>query len=316
MSAKSPIISIIIPVYNSEKYLQDTLDSVLKQSFSDFEVICIDDGSTDKSNELLTKYESKDRRIHIITQKNQGVVCSKNNAVKHVRGEFICFLDSDDVIEEKFLEKSYNAIIAGQGDIVSCRVMLFGCENGEMYLHKPTKLNMSRGNCLVNTALLKKTLFDKSGGFDEAFSKGLEDYDLWLNMIYRQNAIFYRIPEFLFFYRIKPTDESRNATCAKTHSTALFNLLHKKYPQIVTYQKLYKFASFIFQIRHKPKKNKTIIRLLTLPIFSIRQTKMNKTSYYMFDLFPIWTQRVQQYKIDEIKKVKRMCKELNERSIV
>lgn len=291
MSAKSPIISVIIPIYNSEKYLKDTLDSVLKQSFTDFEIICIDDGSTDKSGEILAKYADKDNRIHIIRQKNQGVICARNNAVKHAGGEFIYFLDSDDMIDERLLEKSYNAIITGKGDIITCKVMTFGYENGKMYLPKPTKFNMSGDNCLVNAALLRKTLFDKSGGFDITFQKGLEDYDLWLNMIYRQNAVFYRIPEFLFFYRIKPINESRNATYAKTYKKELLKLLYKKYPKLILYKILYKFASFIFQIRHKPQQNKTIIRLLKLPIFSITH-KNNKIFHSLFGLIPVWIRKV------------------------
>ncbi len=310
---KSPKVTVIIPVYNAEKYLADTLRSILSQTFTNFEVICIDDGSTDKSADILSMYEKKDKRIKVVKQENKGVIVARNNAVKLAKGEFIYFLDSDDVIDERLLEKSYNAIIEGKGDIITCRVMTFGRENGEMYLPKPTKFNMARGNCLVNAALLRKSLFDKSGGFDMAFHMGLEDYDFWLNMIYRHNAVFYRIPEFLFYYRIKPKDESRNMLHASLHNKELLNFLRKKYPEMVTYKKLYKLMSFIFQIRHKPKKHKTVIRLFKLPIFSAKQKKNNKIYYSLFDLIPVCNRRVQQCKIDEIMKVEQVCKELNKR---
>ena len=265
---KVPLISIIMPVYNGEKYLKDALDSVLKQSFSDFEVICIDDGSTDKSHEILTNYATQESRIKIIHQKNKGVIEARNNGVKQAKGTFIYFLDSDDIIDEKLLEKSYNAITAGKGDIITCRVMIFGRENKEMPLQKPTKINMAHGNCLVNVALLRKSLFDKAGGFDRAFHEGLEDYDLWLNMIYRQKATFYRIPELLFYYRLKPDSESRNAQ-ARLHCEDLLKRLRAKYPEMLWYHKLYKLSTFFFQKRLK--KNKIIFRFLRIPLFFIKQ---------------------------------------------
>ena len=265
---KVPLISIIMPVYNGEKYLKDALDSVLKQSFSDFEVICIDDGSTDTSHEILTNYATQESRIKIIHQKNKGVIEARNNGVKQAKGTFIYFLDSDDIIDEKLLEKSYNAITAGKGDIITCRVMIFGRENKEMPLKKPTKINMARGNCLVNATLLRKSLFDKTGGFDRAFREGLEDYDLWCHMIYRQKASFYRIPELLFYYRLKPDSESRNAQ-ARLHCEDLIKRLWAKYPEMLWYRKLYKLSTFFFQKRLK--KNKIIFKFLKIPLFFIKQ---------------------------------------------
>ena len=176
----------------------------------DIEIICIDDGSTDNSAKILAKYAKKDNRIKIITQKNKGVIAARNNAIKQAQSEYIYTLDSDDIIDETTLAKSYKAITAGKADIITCRVWCFGEKNEEMCLPAPNKINMANQNCLVNAALFKKCLFDKSGGFDSTFNKGLEDYDFWLNMVYRQNATFYRIPEVLFFYRIKPINESRN----------------------------------------------------------------------------------------------------------
>ncbi|MFI3241776.1 MAG: glycosyltransferase, partial [Alphaproteobacteria bacterium] len=89
-------ISIIIPVYNVEKYLSQCLDSILNQTFNDWEAICVNDGSTDKSAEILTKYANKDSRIKVINQENYGVSSARNAAVKKITGEWTCFLDADD----------------------------------------------------------------------------------------------------------------------------------------------------------------------------------------------------------------------------
>lgn len=283
-----PIISVVIPCYNAEKYIAECLDSVLSQTFKDFEIICVDDGSTDNSATILAKYEKKDKRIKIITQKNRGVICARNDGVKQSQGEFLYFLDSDDIIDKTLLEKSYDAIVSGKGDIITCRVMTFGRENGEMLLPKPTKLNMSKGNCLVNAALLRRSLFNKSNGFDEAFQKGLEDYDFWLNMIYRQNAHFYRIPELLFYYRIKPIQESRNKQQMLSCNAELMDMLKIKYPEIQRYKRLNKIISNFFQIRVKP--TKTIIRILKLPLLSIK-CQSGKIVYALFGLIPIFAKR-------------------------
>ena len=99
-----PRVSIIIPVYKVEKYLPACLDSVLGQKFQDWEAICVNDGSPDKCGDILTKYAKKDKRIKVITQKNQGLSVARNNGLKQAKGDYILFLDSDDFIYPQLLE--------------------------------------------------------------------------------------------------------------------------------------------------------------------------------------------------------------------
>lgn len=97
--------SIIVPVYNTSKYLKKCLDSVINQTNRDFEVIVINDGSVDNSLEILNEYEKKDERIKVITTQNQGLSMARNEGVKHSKGKYLLFLDSDDYIERQLLEK-------------------------------------------------------------------------------------------------------------------------------------------------------------------------------------------------------------------
>ena len=99
-----PKVSIVIPVYKVEKYLSTCLDSVLKQTFQDWEAICVNDGSHDDCDKILAKYAKKDKRITVITQENQGLSMARNNGLKHATGEYILFLDSDDFIYPQLLE--------------------------------------------------------------------------------------------------------------------------------------------------------------------------------------------------------------------
>lgn len=226
-----PKISIIIPVYNTEKYIAETLDSVIKQTFTDWEAICIDDGSTDDSLNILKRYAKKDDRIKIITQKNLGVVSARNNAIAQAKSEYIYPLDSDDIITTDCLEKLYNAMISGKGDIITNRVMYFGRETHEFELHNPTIYNMLHQNCLVNAALFRKSDFDLVGGYDTEFNIALEDYDFWLNMVINHKKKIYRVPEILFYYRLKDKKEARNFQHRSEHAL-LQKKLEKKYPVI------------------------------------------------------------------------------------
>ena len=105
-----PKISVIVPVYNVEKYLLECVDSILAQTFTDFELILINDGSQDNSGAICDEYADKDSRIAVIHQENQGQAAARNNAIVIAKGEWITFVDSDDLIHPQMLEILFNAV--------------------------------------------------------------------------------------------------------------------------------------------------------------------------------------------------------------
>lgn len=115
-------VSVIIPVYNVEKYLRECLTSVCNQTFRDLEIICINDGATDNSLKILEEFALKDSRIHIITQINQGLSGARNTGLKTATGNYIAFIDSDDYVSENFIETLYNKAISEDADISACCV--------------------------------------------------------------------------------------------------------------------------------------------------------------------------------------------------
>lgn len=131
----APRISIIVPVYNPGKYLRECIDSILAQTFSDFELILIDDGSTDSSPAICDNYATRDSRIHVIHQPNSGVSAARNAGLDSARGEWISFIDSDDTINPKMLETLLNSAINEKADIVMCD-LYFEYENGERKEYK------------------------------------------------------------------------------------------------------------------------------------------------------------------------------------
>lgn len=115
----NPTVSVIIPVYKAEPYLHDCLESVLAQSFQDFEIICVNDGSPDKCGEILEQYAQKDNRFTIVTQSNQGISIARNQAMKLATGTYILFLDSDDFIHHQLLEMTVTLAQKNNADMVS-----------------------------------------------------------------------------------------------------------------------------------------------------------------------------------------------------
>lgn len=115
-----PCISIIIPVYNVERYLNRCIESVVNQTFKDIEIILVDDGSPDNSPQLCDEWSKKDNRIKVVHKKNEGLGLARNTGMQHATGEFIAFIDSDDYVDLKMYEILYKKALTHNADIVYC----------------------------------------------------------------------------------------------------------------------------------------------------------------------------------------------------
>ncbi len=114
----TPIVSVILPCYNGEKYLRQCVDSILNQTMADLELICVDDGSTDGTLEILRGYEAADGRVRVLEQSNAGAGAARNNGLRQARGEYLSFLDADDFFEPEMLRKAVDAAQQYQADYV------------------------------------------------------------------------------------------------------------------------------------------------------------------------------------------------------
>lgn len=124
-----PVLSIIVPVYNSEKYLSRCINSILRQTFMDFELILVDDGSTDHSGKIIDDYVSQDNRIIGLHQRNEGVGGARNNGISHAKGELVGFIDSDDYIEDTMYQKLVDVIYRENVDISASGICLKGFDS-------------------------------------------------------------------------------------------------------------------------------------------------------------------------------------------
>ncbi len=120
-----PIVSVIVPIYKVEKYICSCLDSIRSQTMKDIEIICVDDGSPDRCGLICDEYASVDHRIKVIHQKNQGLSAARNQGVAIAAGKYLCFVDSDDRIQNTMVEKLYQCMAANHADISSCRTVVF-----------------------------------------------------------------------------------------------------------------------------------------------------------------------------------------------
>lgn len=186
----NPMVSVLITVYNDESNIGNALDSILAQSYQDFEIVVVNDGSTDGTPEVLTKYQEKDKRIKIINQKNQGTANAANNGLKHCSGKYIARLDSDDTSyphrlqeEVSFLESNPHVGLVGGGcHIADITGRIIGTRN--IKPTNPYKTLINRCIFQQSDVMFRKDVLDKLPG-DIVYRgkfKGAEDYDLWLRI--------------------------------------------------------------------------------------------------------------------------------------
>ena len=143
-----PKVSVIIPVYNIEEYLSQCLDTVLNQTLKEIEIICVDDGSTDNSLDILINYAKRDKRMTILKQENLHSGVARNAGISVAKGNYLSFLDSDDFFELDMLEKMYNKIFEKNSDIIICRCKSIDLNNG--------KFDEKKFNNSLNLALIPK----------------------------------------------------------------------------------------------------------------------------------------------------------------
>jgi len=199
-----PKISVIIPVYNMEKYLNECLDSVINQTLKNIEIICVNDGSIDNSLKILKEYERKDKRIKIINQENKGVAIARNNAIDMSKGEFISFLDSDDkIINNNSLENLYYAA-------VNNNVLISGGNSYSYHKRKKLKLDYFQKEGFVNYSDFQKPYNFCKYIYNTKFIKQnkiyFPNYTCFEDPIFFVKAmneakIFYALPQEVHFYR-------------------------------------------------------------------------------------------------------------------
>lgn len=245
-------VSVIIPVYNSEKYLHECLESVINQTLQDIEIICINDGSTDNSLKILEEYEQKDNRIKVINQINSGAGRARNIGIENACGECLYFLDSDDWLELNALEKLTNSI--GNADICLCKCQYYNDKTKE--LRKPSKKikktdNIFKIHPVPLFTKLYKTSFIKENNIRCQEIKVCNDvYFNYASALLASSINSIADP--LVTYRIShcgtlSSHRGKNAYCTLEAFSALRNLLEKQNKMKQWHNEFYKCAARSFK---------------------------------------------------------------------
>lgn len=232
MISSSPKVSIIFPVYNAEHYLKKSIDSLLNQTFENFEILIINDGSTDHSLKILNEYASKDSRIKVLNQENRGLVSALNWGIKESLAPYIARMDADDISHPERIEKQLNYLESHPECVALGSWVIFIDNAGLPFFryqthteHKVILEDILDGNggALIHPSLMvrKQALMDL-GGYD-ANCRHFEDFDLYLKLI--NHGMFHNIPEYLLQYRrhFKSINFTKNAQETYSKKTQLLN---------------------------------------------------------------------------------------------
>ena len=204
-----PKITVIVPCYNVEKYVIQCLETLVNQTFKNIEIICIDDGSTDCTNEILSRFCQHDKRIKIVTQQNSGVSVARNKGLMLAKGEYISFIDSDDWVDKNYFENLLSAIERNNCDIAAATIIRkrkYFQKNRVHYTKEivyktlQEKINICKipQCCYIWNKLYKKELI---GG--TIFKEGVLFEDvLWLPQIIKKARNIVTVPNTQYYYRV------------------------------------------------------------------------------------------------------------------
>lgn len=231
------MISVIIPLYNKIHFIEDTLESVFSQTYGDYEVIVIDDGSTDGSADVVRALQPRHACLRLIQQKNQGVSVARNRGIQEARGEWIAFLDADDVWHPEFLERLYSLseeypqqsfFCCAQEDRIiptlPAGITIIGDHPQYEYVY------------CTGCSIIRRTVFEEIGGFRPGIQLG-EDRDMWLRIACKYQTVY--INEALIAYS-KTTENNLSRTIDPAKSFPYWEWYAYPYPNR---RSLYRYAT-------------------------------------------------------------------------
>lgn len=234
-----PKVSVIVPVYNAEKWLRRTLESIEAQTMGDFEVIVVDDGSTDSSGSICDGFVAKDSRFRVIHKENAGVSCARQDGLDEANGEYVIHVDSDDWVENKMLSQLYTKAKSSNADVVICD--FFDDINGQCTVRqqRPSSLEPKQvlrdlfthlhGSCW--NKLIRRSCFQK---YSVTFTKGLnycEDLLTWVQLFSHDDIRIAYLNKAFYHYCDNPNSITREYGHSQYKSVCMFaKLLEQTLP--------------------------------------------------------------------------------------
>ncbi len=226
-------ISVVIPCHNQAEYLEDAVESVYNQTSPVHEIIIVNDGSTDNSAEIAERYTFREfpaieSPVKVIHQVNKGLPSARNSGIMNATGDYILFLDADDMLVEHAVEKIELGILQSNADIVAPSFTEFGKSNKTITLGAFTIDDLKVANRLGYFCAIKRSVLAEVGGYNPKMKYGYEDYDLWFDLFKRGKTICI-LQESLVRYRVK---EQSMIHTAQAHHQELMNQIALNHPEV------------------------------------------------------------------------------------
>lgn len=202
-TASVNLVSVVIPCYNQGEYIDEAVDSILNQTYTNIEIIIVNDGSTDEyTNRKLASYNKP--KTYVLNKENGHLSSARNYGIEHAKGDYILLLDADDMFKETFIEKGMKILNSRKKvGFVSSYVEYFGARRDIVTTHKSGGVeNYILYNNNVACALIRREIWEEVGGFDENMKQGYEDWNFWF-AVTKKGWEVYIIEEPLFKYRKK-----------------------------------------------------------------------------------------------------------------
>lgn len=199
----TPLVSVIVPCYNQAEYLPETLDSVMRQTYPNWECVIVNDGSPDNTEAVAKAYCQKDTRFKYVYKENGGLASARNYGIQHSSGEYILPLDSDDIIGASYMELAMSHFeISPKTKLVYCLAEKFGYENGLWSLGDYSYEKILWANVIFCSCIYRRSDWDMTSGYNVNMRFGYEDWDFLLSLLHPEDEV-YCIPQVLFYYRTK-----------------------------------------------------------------------------------------------------------------
>ncbi|HRY33159.1 MAG TPA: glycosyltransferase [Bacteroidales bacterium] len=197
----NPLISVIIPCYNHGAFLEEAILSVKAQSYQHFEIIVVDDGSSDAATQHIIRDLEKQLGFKLVRQKNKGLPAARNAGIGRADGELILPLDADDTFHPDFMARALEVIMQDENiKAVSSYAGKFGYSEGVIALKGGDIRDFVLDSAVMPASLFRKADWERIGGYDERMVKGYEDWEFWIRML-KDGGRIHVIPEVLFNYR-------------------------------------------------------------------------------------------------------------------
>lgn len=223
-------VSIIVPCYNQAQYLPETLQSVLDQSFADWECIIVNDGSPDNTNLIAEEWCLRDSRFKYIEKENDGLSAARNTGISAANGEWILPLDSDDKIAPEYLQYAISTISQNPSiGIIYANAMYFGEKDGIWDLPEYNFKDLLKANMIYCSALYRRSDWIETGGYDTNLKHGWEDWEFWINMLSKKQKEVVRLSYIGFFYRVKKASMIQTLGKDLEKKQLINSYVHKKH---------------------------------------------------------------------------------------